>query len=45
LHPESSPKEIWRQVYPAVIPGHGALPRLERRTAENQLYMRVHWRL
>jgi hypothetical protein len=43
--PPRSQKEIWRAVYPAVIPNYHSLPPPERHDAEDQLRQRVHWRL
>ena len=43
--PKKSDKEIWRQIYAALIPNHSRLPRIERRAAENQLHDQVRWRL
>ena len=45
LHPERSQKQIWREVYPAVIPNYHSLPPPERRDAQDWLRQRVHWRL
>jgi hypothetical protein len=44
-HPEQSIKWIWRQLYPRLIPGYGALTRIERRAAEERLRLQVRWRL
>jgi hypothetical protein len=45
LHPELSLKQIWRMIYPDVIPNYCSLPPPERRDAEDQLRRRTHWRL
>jgi hypothetical protein len=38
--PGRSPKEVWREIYLALIPDHSRLPRIERIAAENQLHSR-----
>jgi hypothetical protein len=43
--PRRSLKQIWREMYPQLIPGHADLPLPERREAQNQLRQRVYWRL
>ena len=44
-HPEKPLKWIWRQLYPRLITGYGALPRIERRAEEERLRLQVRWRL
>jgi hypothetical protein len=44
-HPEKSLREIWRQIYRAVIPLYDALPLIERRAEEDRLHRQVRWRL
>jgi hypothetical protein len=44
-HPKKSAKWRWRQIYPRLIPGYGALTRIERRTEEERLRLQVRWRL
>jgi hypothetical protein len=43
--PEENPQAIWRRVYPLVIPEYETMPELEQRTAREDLYERVRWRL
>ena len=43
--PESSPKEIWKEIYRRLIPKWDDLSRIERRTEAEELRRRVRWRV
>src|SRR5262249_42875376 len=43
--PESSPKEIWKEIYRRLIPQWDNLRRIERRQEADELRKRVRWRL
>ena len=44
-HPERSHKEIWKEIYPRVIPGWQNLSVIERQTEADRLHRQAQWRI